>query len=104
MINLTAPINNLGYGIAGYNILKQLHSRDGVALYPIGTPDIMPDMSIVEECIRNQKNANTSCPSVRLWHQHDLMHQSWTVLSLYCLIQLLLHVPFSYLLEQKVLL
>ena len=56
MINLTAPINNLGYGIAGYNILKQLHSRDGVALYPIGTPDIMPDMSIVEECIRNQKN------------------------------------------------
>ena len=74
MINLTAPINNLGYGIAGYNILKQLHSRDGVALYPIGTPDIMPDMSIVEECIRNQKNANTSCPSVRLWHQHDLMH------------------------------
>ena len=24
MINLIAPINNLGYGVAGYNILKNM--------------------------------------------------------------------------------
>tara|TARA_R100000306_G_scaffold61712_2_gene65166 strand:+ start:143 stop:1198 length:1056 start_codon:yes stop_codon:yes gene_type:complete len=74
MINLTAPINNLGYGIAGYNIMKELHKNNGVALYPIGQPEQMPDMAIVEKCLSNQQSVSTSSPSVRLWHQHELHH------------------------------
>ena len=40
MINLITPINTLGYGVAGYNILKALYNLDNlVTLYPIGTPE-----------------------------------------------------------------
>ena len=39
MINLIAPINNLGYGVAGYNLFKELYKLyPSTALYPISRP------------------------------------------------------------------
>ena len=69
MINITAPINNLGYGIASYNIIKNLLSQGNQVNYlPIGKPD-MSDPFIqkitMQEC--HEKN-----PSVKIWHQHEL--------------------------------
>ncbi len=71
MINLQAPINNLGYGVAGYNILKELYNRDSsVALYPIGRPDSAEDF--VVQSAGNIKNLKLNRPHVKIWHQHDL--------------------------------
>ena len=36
MINIIAPINPLGYGVAGWNITKELSKLTDIALWPIG--------------------------------------------------------------------
>ena len=38
-LNLIAPINTLGYGVVGLNILKHTVSRFNVSLFPIGNLD-----------------------------------------------------------------
>lgn len=74
MINLQTPINNLGYGVAGYNILKELYNRDSsVALYPIGRPDSAEDF--VVQSAGNIKNLKLNRPHVKIWHQHDLFQR-----------------------------
>lgn len=73
MLNLIAPINNLGYGIAGWNILKALYAIDhSVTLYPISQPDNFDDVNIIAQTINNQINFDTNKPCIKLWHQHDL--------------------------------
>jgi hypothetical protein len=40
-INYAAPLNQTGYGVAGYNILKALHSLNhNLTYFPIGTPSV----------------------------------------------------------------
>ena len=39
-INLMTPINQLGYGVAGLNILKALQAETSVALRMIGQPQL----------------------------------------------------------------
>lgn len=71
MINLQTPINNLGYGVAGYNILKELYDRDSsVALYPIGQPE--QDDDFIVKAMNNITNLKLDRPHVKIWHQHDL--------------------------------
>ena len=70
MINLIAPINNLGYGVAGYNIFKSLYKiNPSTTLYPISQPEFIDDY--VAAGINNQSEV-TGLPSVKIWHQHDL--------------------------------
>lgn len=70
MINLTAPINNLGYGVAGYNIFKNLYKLyPSAALYPISQPEF------VDEYINaglNNRGSLKDAPSVKIWHQNDI--------------------------------
>jgi len=74
MINLQTPINSLGYGVAGYNILKELYNRDdSVALYPIGQPEPVEDF--VARSMNNITNLRLSRPHVKIWHQHDLFQR-----------------------------
>ena len=73
MINLVAPINNLGYGIAGYNLAKSLIKLDSrVALYPISTPEQFENMREINRGISNQYLLRKDFPCVKIWHQHDL--------------------------------
>ena len=73
MINLIAPINNLGYGVAGYNFLKGLYTIDpSVTLYPVAQPEPVGDQEIIATCINNQINYEKDRPCVKIWHQHDL--------------------------------
>jgi glycosyltransferase involved in cell wall biosynthesis len=73
MINLIAPINNLGYGVAGYNFLKQLHKiNQSVTLYPVAQPEAIGDQQMIGECVNNQINYQKDRPCVKIWHQHDL--------------------------------
>ena len=39
-MNIISPINSLGYGIAGLNIVKELSKLDQVALWVIGGPEV----------------------------------------------------------------
>jgi len=76
-INLTAPINDLGYGVAGLNVLKGL-VRNGckVSYWPIGqaTPRTQEDADIISQCMSNAQFFDSQAPSLRLWHQHDMSH------------------------------
>lgn len=73
MLNLMAPINNLGYGIAGYNILKELYQIDNtITLYPISNPDHFDEINIIASSINNQIFFDKNRPCIKIWHQHDL--------------------------------
>lgn len=72
MINLIAPINTLGYGVAGYNILKQLYKIDNsVSLYPISQPQDFSGHEL-DAAILNQDKCLIDRPCVKIWHQNDL--------------------------------
>tara|TARA_Y100001938_G_scaffold111220_1_gene152164 strand:- start:1734 stop:2840 length:1107 start_codon:yes stop_codon:yes gene_type:complete len=74
-INLTSPINDLGYGVAGLNILKGL-VRNGcrVSYWPIGQPTArnQEDAEIINSCVKHTQLFNCEAPSLRIWHQHDM--------------------------------
>jgi glycosyltransferase involved in cell wall biosynthesis len=78
MLNLYAPINNLGYGIAGYNILKSLYNLNyPVTYFNIGQPEEMIDNTPI---INTWFNSNThkisvNSPCLKIWHQNALHEQ-----------------------------
>ena len=74
MLNIISPINQLGYGIAGLNIVKELDKIAPVSLFPIGQPSVtsQDDYDILTETIRNSKMPNYDAPCLRIWHQHDM--------------------------------
>jgi glycosyltransferase involved in cell wall biosynthesis len=76
-INLMAPINSLGYGVAGLNITKKLSEVSEVSLFPIGNPDVNTeeDAGIVQQCIQNQESFDAKSPCLRLWHQFSMAEQ-----------------------------
>lgn len=66
-IYYSAPINNLGYGLASYNILKELQNSGYVIdFYPIGQLDPRLQLSNITNDIGRH------APSLRIWHQHDV--------------------------------
>ena len=72
-INLLAPINTLGYGVVGLNVLKSLSRYNDVSLFPIGNIDAQEDDSsfIIPSLIRSQF-FNPTAPSLRIFHQFSL--------------------------------
>ena len=73
-INYTAPINQLGYGIVGVNILKSLCDLGhDVALWPISQIEIEPSLEkYIKTSYENQNTYSNTAPSIRLWHQFDM--------------------------------
>lgn len=75
-INLVAPINQLGYGIVGFNVLKALvELGHTVSLFPIGNVEVekhRPTIELVQKCIQNAAFFMPTAPSIRIWHQNDL--------------------------------
>ena len=74
MINLIAPINNLGYGITGLNVLKSLSRKAEVSLWPISQPQVtsQEDAEVVQRAVNNAETPDWSAPCIRIWHQHDM--------------------------------
>jgi glycosyltransferase involved in cell wall biosynthesis len=74
MLNIISPINQLGYGVAGLNICKELDNIDPVALWTIGQPSVtsQEDHGRVTEMIKNAKTPDFHAPCIRIWHQHDM--------------------------------
>jgi glycosyltransferase involved in cell wall biosynthesis len=74
MLNIIAPINQLGYGITGLNIVKALCKVTEVSLWTIGQPQVttQEDANIVQNCIRNAYFADFNAPCIKIWHQNDM--------------------------------
>jgi glycosyltransferase involved in cell wall biosynthesis len=74
-INLNIPINNTGYGIASLNIFKELYSQSTIALFPIGQPSVdnESDYKAVTECLNNRYSIDINAPTIKIWHQFDLL-------------------------------
>ena len=74
-MNISAPINKTGYGIASLNIIRELYKiSDKISYFPIGQPgvDNKEDYEIVIECINNATSLNPNDPYLKIWHQFDL--------------------------------
>lgn len=76
-INLIAPINELGYGVVGSNILQSLNAAGhSVALWPIGGKINWPGSpefkQVAENAVKKAELYNSSAPSIRIWHQFEL--------------------------------
>lgn len=73
---LQAPINSLGYGVAGYNIAKQLAKKKGVeyfTLFPIGQPEpeLYQELTPYDWRIKTEPFSWTE-PCLKIWHQNGL--------------------------------
>jgi glycosyltransferase involved in cell wall biosynthesis len=73
-INVTAPINFLGYGVVGLNIVKALEARgDQVALWQIGqTACSADDRNVLLLATERAKLFDVNAPSLRVYHQNDM--------------------------------
>lgn len=74
-LNLIAPINQLGYGVASLNILKALQKLEvDVALFPIGQPQITNqiDANAVNKALESARFFNVREHCIKIWHQHDM--------------------------------
>jgi len=73
-INLQAPINQLGYGVAGLNILKALQDKAEVSLFPIGQPQVtsQADADAVRKGMETAKTFDPQAPCVKIWHQNQM--------------------------------
>jgi glycosyltransferase involved in cell wall biosynthesis len=72
---LQCPINSLGYGVAGYNIAKQLvKSGEDVAIFPIGDPEpeLYQDLQKYDWRIKNILDCRNKTTSIKIWHQNQL--------------------------------
>ena len=73
-INLQAPINQLGYGVAGLNILKALQNKAEVSLFPIGQPQVtnQEDATAVRKGIEVATTFDPNAPCIKIWHQNQM--------------------------------
>ncbi len=74
MINLMTPINQLGYGVAGINILKALQARTDVALHMIGQPQVtnQADADAVKRGLETAKMFDPKATCIKIWHQNQM--------------------------------
>jgi hypothetical protein len=73
-LNFLAPINPLGYGVVSLNLFLALREQGvDIKLWPIGQVDCHPKHApLIQEAIDTRHEYQTSAPSIRIWHQHDL--------------------------------
>ena len=74
MINIIAPINPLGYGVAGWNITKELSKLTDISLWPIGNVNVtcQEDADILQKAMSNALLFDCDAPCLKIWHQHDM--------------------------------
>lgn len=84
-MNIQCPINTLGYGVAGYNIAKNLIEQskktyppgltpEEIIIYPIGNPE-MDLYAELESHDWRVSDVYNSGDTLKIWHQHGL-HES----------------------------
>lgn len=73
-LNLTCPLNPLGYGTASLNIFLELVKQGvDVKLWPIGQVEVdSQHVPVIQNAVDTRHEYQPSAPSLRIWHQHDL--------------------------------
>lgn len=73
-INIIAPINTLGYGVAATNIVVALHQKGiPVSLFPIGNVQCdKKNAPFIQASIENAKSYDKTAPCLRIYHQFSL--------------------------------
>lgn len=74
-INFNGPINHTGYGIASFNILKELFKNHNITYFPKGQPSVdnQKDYDLVMSLLSQSKtNFDINAPCLKIWHQFDL--------------------------------
>jgi len=74
-LNFSCPINNTGYGIASWNILKNLYLLNtNISYFPIGQPSAssQDDYNLIVQLYNNSRNFDYRAPFIKIWHQFDL--------------------------------
>lgn len=75
-INLMAPINSLGYGVASKNICKSLSEIADVYLFPIGgaiTCESEEEKSFFSELSNKATDRfDKNAPCLKIWHEFDM--------------------------------
>ena len=68
------PINQLGYGVAGLNILKALQNHTDVALHMIGQPQVanQVDADSVKKGLETAQTFDPNAPCIKIWHQNQM--------------------------------
>lgn len=69
-----APLNNLGYGVASRNILKELVKFEDIYYFPIGKQSLLPEDTQLSEKLINGPHSlhNRKDATLKIWHQNDL--------------------------------
>ena len=70
-VNFNSPINSLGYGIASTYLLNALSKTTKVNLFSIGPIEVTNQL--INQALENVKTADFTAPTVKIWHQHDLI-------------------------------
>lgn len=74
-MNISAPINNTGYGIASINIVRSLYNIDNdISFFPINHPSVdnENDHELFTKLISNSILFDIESPYLKIWHQFDL--------------------------------
>ncbi len=74
-INVTAPINSLGYGVVGTNVCMALkYTGHEPALWPIGPVEVEREVwkPQLARMVERRNLYDRLAPSLRIWHQLDL--------------------------------
>lgn len=70
---IQAPLNDLGYGVAGFNIVKELSQLTDVTVHPLGNIQIadsfLPD---IEKLLWINKPVDKNQPNLKIYHQFGL--------------------------------
>lgn len=75
-LNLSAPINNTGYGIASFNILKALVKQGSdITFFPIGGPAVnsQEEYNLLLSLAQKRHICDIHAPYLKIWHQFDLL-------------------------------
>lgn len=69
-----APINQLGYGHAGFNIFKSLQKKCDVALHLIGQPQVVSqqDAATIRSGLELATKFDPKAPCIKVWHQNQM--------------------------------
>ena len=74
-INISSPINNTGYGVASFNILKEISKKSRVSYFPISNPGVssQQEHDFVMSLVDSSKQFDVDAPFLKIWHQFDLL-------------------------------
>ena len=73
-INVSCPLNDLGYGIASKNIVRSLDKSADVSVFPIGPTGLssQSEVSLFSGLVEKQFSFDADSPCLKIWHENQM--------------------------------